>query len=159
MPGLPHSKFAPDLSRVPEAFRTEMLRWILAFSGRFAEMEKLNSVIRQNKVLQTGKQFLRPTSENGVDFHFPTDDIPRNPIFAWSIILDEKEILCGVNLNPGKEEIAYVTVDNDLHAIDSKMKNLYASATCPSELNIEERNGKAIRLTIPPYGLVVYGWL
>jgi len=62
-----------------------------------------------------------------------------------------------INTDYQNTTIAYVTIDNDLHAIDSKLKCLYASGNSPQELTVEVRNGKAIRLTIAPAGFVIYG--
>ncbi|KAA6439815.1 hypothetical protein FEM33_10670 [Dyadobacter flavalbus] len=148
----------PDFSQLPEPARMAILNWIPAFSRKIPEMEKLDMLFRQNAWWNSGKQFLRSTSENGIDFEFPgLKNSPVNPIIAWSVISNKKEVLFAVNTNPEKEAIAYVTVADDLHAVDSRMINLYASSTCPTELNIEVRNGKAIRLTVPAYGFVIYG--
>jgi len=148
----------PDFSRISDPVRTELLNWISAFSSKESEMKKLDLLIRQNAALRSGKELLRSTSENGIDFDFPClRNSPLNSIVAWSVIYDQKEILCAINTNLEEEAIAYVTVDDDLHPIDSKMFNLYASALCPKELNIEVRNGKALRLTVSAYGFVIYG--
>lgn len=49
-----------------------------------------------------------------------------------------------------------ITIDNDLHLEGSKMRRIYEPEDCPRELNVENRNGKAIRLTISPLTFVVY---
>ena len=80
-----------------------------------------------------------------------------NSIIAWSRIFNEREVLCAINTDPDAETVAYVTIDNDLHAIDSKLHLLYSTGASPLELNVETRNGKAVRLTVPPSGFVIYG--
>ncbi|TLU92409.1 hypothetical protein [Dyadobacter sediminis] len=148
---------SPDFPRIPETVSMAMRNWILTFSRKIPEVEKLNMLFRQNAGWNSGQQFLRSTSDNGIDFQFPgLRNNAADAVVAWSVIHNEKEILFAVNLNPEKEAVAYVTIDVALHAVDSRMRNRYASATCPAELNVEVRNGKAIRLTIPAYGFVIY---
>jgi len=74
-------------------------------------------------------------------------------VIAWSRILDGKEVLCAVNLDENDLAVRYSTIDNALHEVTSSMHCLFASELSPAELNVEERNGKAIRLTIPPRAL------
>ncbi|HWV28735.1 MAG TPA: hypothetical protein VN038_03735, partial [Dyadobacter sp.] len=77
-------------------------------------------------------------------------------VIAWSRISGDHEILCAMNLDQEKYACVYATVDDVMHPVDRSMKCLFASDLSPAELNIEVRNGKAIRLTIPPHALVIY---
>lgn len=124
----------------------------------YPEIARIIQVRNQHMALRRGRQYLRQISENGVDFGFPVFTGERmKTIVAWSRILSDQEILCAFNTDLDYETIAYVTIDNSLHGVDSRMKCLYASGLVPSEVNVEVRNGKAVRLTIPPSGFVIYG--
>ncbi|GGM82103.1 hypothetical protein GCM10010967_12260 [Dyadobacter beijingensis] len=123
---------------------------------RPTQMERLDSLIRKYPTLVSGAFFLRSTSRNGNTFSYPDDEAGDKEVIAWSRISGDHEILCAVNLAEEKYACVYVTVDEAMHPIDSSMKCLFASDLSPAELNIEVRNGKAIRLTIPPQALVIY---
>lgn len=119
-------------------------------------MQRLDALVRQYPILLNGEFFLRPTSVDGVNFTKLEDVLDNEGVIAWSRIAGDKEILCALNRNESEYAILFATVDNDTHAVNSSMKCLFASDLSPSELNIETRNGKAIRLIIPPYALVIY---
>lgn len=123
---------------------------------RPSQMKGLDVLIRKHPTLLSGAFFLRATSRNGTIFNFPDDAAGDKDLVAWSRISNGREILCAMNLAQENYAIAYVTVDAGIHPVDSTMKCLYASDLSPTELNIEVRNGKSIRLTIPPHGLVIY---
>jgi glycosidase len=125
--------------------------------GQLAEIHKLRG---QQLPLRRGRQFLRQISGNGVDFGFPERIGGRMlAIVAWSRIFDDKELLCGINTDPNHETKAFVTIDNALHAAGSHLTCLYSttSAEIGQTLTVEARNGKAVSLTVPPAGFVVYG--
>jgi 1,4-alpha-glucan branching enzyme len=119
-------------------------------------MERLDSLIRKYPALLSGAFFLRSTSRNGSQFSFPDDENGDKEVVAWSRMSDDHEILCAMNLAQENYACVYVTVDDVMHPIDSSMRCLFASDLSPAELNIEVRNGKAVRLTIPPQALVIY---
>ena len=80
-------------------------------------------------------------------------------IVAWSRIFNDNELLCAINTDPDQDRTAFVTIDNDLHAAGDRLTCLYS--TRPAEIGrtllVEARNGKAVSLTVPPAGFVVYG--
>lgn len=124
---------------------------------RPAQTERLNALIKSHPALLEGAFYLRPTSANGVDFEQPGPDQPLGTgVIAWSRILGNQEVLCAINCDRQHYAVLYVTIDNDLHSVDSRMSCLFASDLCPSELNVEVRNGKSIRVTIPPDAMVIY---
>lgn len=142
------------------AFRSKNVHFFDEENPWFPEIAKIIEVRKKHLPLRRGRQFLRQISGNGIDFGFPVIFQGRmDSIVAWSRILDTKEILCAINTDPDHETIAYVTIDNNLHPINSKLKRLYGSNETPAELNVEVRNGKAVRLTIPPAGFVIYAYL
>ncbi|KAA0992125.1 alpha amylase C-terminal domain-containing protein [Dyadobacter aurulentus] len=121
-------------------------------------MESLQFVIRACPALQFGDCHWRTISENGTDFMLPEDaeNLPAH-VIAWSRILDGKELLCAVNLHRQQQCVVYVTIDYDLQVSNSKLNRLFGPDNTPTELNVEDRNGKCVRLTIPPDSLVIYG--
>lgn len=123
---------------------------------RPSHIERLDSLVRRYPTLISGAFFLRSTSRNGITFSYPDDQTGDKEVIAWSRVSGENEILCAMNLDQEKYACVYVTVDAMMHPVDSSMKCLFASDLSPAELNIEVRNGKAIRLTIPPHALVIY---
>jgi glycosidase len=140
------------------AFRTKGVHFFREDNPWFPEIAKITEVRKKYIPLRRGRQYLRQISGNGTDFGFPVFMGGRmTSVVAWSRILNEQEILCAFNSDPVHESIAYVTIDEGLHPIDSRLKCLYASAPSPVEVNVEVRNGKAVRLTIPPSGFVIYG--
>ena len=139
------------------AFRSKNVHFFKEDNSWYPEIAKIIDIRKKHLPLRRGRQYLRQISGNGTDFGFPAyPGSHMNSIVAWSRILNDKEILCAVNTDPDHETIAYVTLDNDLHPVNSQVKCLYASGTAPQVLNVEVRNGKAVRLTIPPAGFVIY---
>jgi glycosidase len=140
------------------AFRSKGFHFFKEDTKWFPEISKMIKVRKQHMTLRRGRQYLRQISGNGIDFGFPvlTGNRMRS-IVAWSRIFNENEILCAFNTDPENATIAYVTIDNDLHEVNARMRCLYASGESPAEVNVEVRNGKAVRLTIPPAGFVIYG--
>jgi len=121
-----------------------------------SHMERLDSLIRKYPTLISGAFFLRSTSRNGSTFSYPDEETGDKQVIAWSRISGEHEILCAMNLDQENYICVYVTVDEAMHPIDTSMKCLFVSDLSPAEVNVEVRNGKAIRLTIPPQALAIY---
>ena len=139
------------------AFRSKSRHFFQEGNPWFPEIGKIIEVRNKQIALRRGRQYLRPISGDGVNFGLPVlMGNKMNSIVAWSRIFNDQEILCAFNTDIEHETIAYVTIDSELHVNDSKIKCLYASAPCPPEINIENRNGKSVRLTLPPGGFVIY---
>jgi hypothetical protein len=137
----------------PTAFQD----FLTGFQLNSGSMEAFQLLIEKQPELLLGEHYWRTVSKNGADFAFPTTSGSSSNVVAFSRISNEKEILCAINLSVQKEAVVYVTLDDNLHSSGSRMACLFASAASPRELNVEDRNGKAVRLTVPPGGLVVYG--
>ena len=79
-------------------------------------------------------------------------------IVAWSRVFNDDEMLCAINTDPDNPTTAFVTIDNDLHAAGDHLTCLYS--TMASEIGqavaVEGKNGKAVALTVPAAGFVVY---
>jgi glycosidase len=89
------------------------------------ELAKITKVRQQEIALRRGRQYLRQISGDGSNFGFPKILNGRmRSIVAWSRIIDEQEVLAAVNTDPSSATRAWVTVDQDLHRVDSSMRCL-----------------------------------
>ena len=79
-------------------------------------------------------------------------------LVAWSRSFVDEEILLAVNTGPDQSTAAWVTIDNDLHRAGDRLSCLYStnSTDIGSTAAAEARNGKAIRISVPAGGFVVY---
>jgi hypothetical protein len=79
-------------------------------------------------------------------------------IVAWSRLFVEEEILLAVNTDPDQSSAAWVTVDDDLHATGDTLIRLYSTdgGKVGGSVTVEPRNGKAVRITVPPGGFAIY---
>jgi glycosidase len=125
----------------------------------YRELARIHEVRRSHLPLRRGRQFLRQISGNGREWEFPHRLGGRlRSIVAWSRIFNEDEVLCAINTDPDQATTAFVTIDNDLHAARDRLTCLYSSDATEigGSVDVEARNGKAIVLTVPPGGFVVY---
>jgi hypothetical protein len=79
-------------------------------------------------------------------------------LVPWSRILNNSEVLCAVNTDPDNATTAWVTIDNSLHQAGDELSCILstdAAISAPS-VSVQGRNGKAVRLTVPRGGFVVY---
>ncbi|HXJ80221.1 MAG TPA: alpha-amylase family glycosyl hydrolase, partial [Candidatus Methylomirabilis sp.] len=125
----------------------------------YRELAKIHDLRHQSLPLRRGRQYLRQISGDGRDWGFPQrlGDRMRS-IVAWSRLFDDEEVLCAINTDPDSAATAFVTVDDDLHAAGSQLTCLYSidATEIGRTVTVEPRNGKAISLTVPPAGFVVY---
>jgi len=124
-----------------------------------AELAKITKIRQQEVALRRGRQYLRQISGDGNNFGFPRIMNGRmRSIVAWTRILDEQEVLAAVNTDPGSPTTAWVTIDNDRHAAGDKLRCLYSTddSEIGKTIQAEARNGKAVNLTVPPGGFVIY---
>ncbi|MEO6285781.1 MAG: alpha amylase C-terminal domain-containing protein [Dyadobacter sp.] len=149
---------ASDLLSASPLYQTAVLDFWKDYHEKTALMEGLQLSVQAHPALQFGNHYWRSISENGIEFSTPNAGINHfNDVIAWSRIFNGTEVLCAINLHPHKQAVVYVTIDEHLHGTGSKMKLLYGSGSVPEELNVEDRNGKSIRLTLPTRALVIYG--
>ncbi len=142
------------------AFRSRARHFFDEDQTVYRELAKIHQVRRDHIALRRGRQFLRPISGNGVDFGLPHPiQGPMRSIVAWSRIFDEREVLCAINTDPAAASTAFVTVDAGLHAVGESLTCLYSTdnAEAGRAIAVEPRNGKAVPLTVPPAGFVIYG--
>lgn len=108
--------------------------------------------------LRRGRQYLREISGDGVTFGLPgvVGDRMRS-VVPWSRLFLETETICAISSDPGAVRSAWVTIDASLHRPGDALRVVHASdpALVGAELGVEPRNGLAVRLTVPPGGVVV----
>ncbi len=112
--------------------------------------------------LSRGRQYLRQISDSGEPGRFA---LPRMmggqmlSVVPWSRLFADQEILLAINTDAQQPRTAWVTVDAALHADSAVLTCLYS--TDPAQIGgsapIEARNGKAVRISVPPGGFVAYG--
>jgi glycosidase len=144
------------------AFRSRGRHFFNENQSDYQELAKIHKLRGNQLTLRRGRQFLRQisASTDGVNFGFPQVLGGRMlSVVAWSRIFNDNEILCAINTDPDHATTAFVTIDNDLHATGSRLSCLYStnSAEIGQPLTVAARNGKAVLLTVPSAGFVVYG--
>lgn len=127
-------------------------------SAAYQQLAAILSLRRQLLPLRRGRQYLREISGDGIHFGVPTTIGGQiRSIVPWSRILADEEVLCAMNTDYDQAQAAWVTVDGALHSTGDSIEILYS--TDPSQigagLQIEERNGRAVFLTVPAAGFVI----
>jgi hypothetical protein len=125
----------------------------------YVELAKIFDIRSKNLPLRRGRQYLREISGDGMSFglpHMVGNEI--RSIVAWSRIFDERECLLAINTDPGNPQTAWVTIDNGLHEAGASLTCIYSTQASDigSQLNVKMQNGKAVLLTVPPGGFVIY---
>ena len=79
-------------------------------------------------------------------------------VMPWSRLFNNEELLLAINTDSGQSRTAWVTVDNDLHRAGDALRCIYSSdpEQIGSTVRVETRNGKAVSLTVPAAGFVIY---
>jgi glycosidase len=125
----------------------------------YRELSKILALRRAKLPLRRGRQYLRDISVNGVDFG-PPEPIggELRSVVPWSRIFVDDELLLAINTDPDDPARAWVTIDDRLHAAGATLACLYS--TDPAQIGqtaiVEARHGKAVQLTVPPAGFVVF---
>ncbi len=145
------------------AFRSRGRHFFSEDQPVYQQLGKVHKLRGNQLPLRRGRQFLREISGpgDGANFGFPEMMGGRMlSIVAWSRIFNDSELLCAINTDPDHQTTAYVTIDNDLHGDPgNRVTCLYStnSAEIGRTLAVEPRNGRAVLLTVPAAGFVVYG--
>jgi glycosidase len=125
----------------------------------YVELAKILDIRSKNPVLRRGRQYLREISGDGIGF-----DLPKmlggeiRSVVAWSRILDERECLLAINTDAWNPSTAWVTIDDGLHKAGTSLTCTYSTraSNIGNKLPVQMRNGKAVYLTVPPGGFVIY---
>ncbi len=122
----------------------------------------INQIRKERLALRRGRQYLREISESGEAGTFGYPHMMGDRILSvvpWSRIFDNHEIVLAINTDVDQSRSAWVTIDNYLHGDKSTfLKCIYSTDTAQIDttITIEQKNGKAVRLTVPPGGFVIY---
>ncbi|MDO8846306.1 MAG: hypothetical protein Q7U98_18925 [Methylicorpusculum sp.] len=84
---------------------------------------------------------------------------PKLSIVPWSRIFNKQEIVLAINTDADNARTAWVTIDYKLHQEESSVLTcIYSteSTQIGTTCEIEARNGRAIQLTVPGGGFVIY---
>ena len=125
----------------------------------YIELQKILNIRNTDRIYTRGRQYLRPISGDGVSFGLPVmlgGQILG--VIPWSRLLDDQEAVLAINTDMDNPRSAWVTVDASLHKPDDPLKCIYSteSAQIGQTLPVEPRNGRAVRLTVPPAGFVIF---
>ena len=122
---------------------------------------RLSQVRREHIALRRGRQYLREISASGEPDSFgPPHMIGQEirSVVPWSRIFSDREVLVAVNTDLDHARTVWVTVDVDLHRNRQPMTCLLSTdlAQEGASVPVEARNGRAVQLTVPPGGVVIY---
>lgn len=144
------------------AFRSKERHFFNESNVVFQECAKICKLRQKYAALRRGRQYLREISSNGREFGLPHMIGGRmKSIVAWSRIFADRELLCALNTDTESRTDAFVTIDAGLHAAGESLSCIYAYPAggangLPRKVDVLSRNGKAVALSIPPSGFVIY---
>jgi glycosidase len=143
------------------AFRTRGVHFFDEDNRVYQELAKVLEIRRQNIVLRRGRQYLRSISapNDGVRFSLPEMvGGQMRSVVPWSRIFNGKEVLLAINTDYDQSKTAWVTVDNELHQAGDVLQCLYSTdaAQVGQSVTVEARNGKAVLITVPAAGFVIF---
>lgn len=131
-------------------------------NGLYEELTKILAIRKKKTVLRRGRQYLRQISDSGNEgsFGYPYMMGERMlSVIPWSRIFNDEEMVLAINTDTEKPRAAWVTIDSELHEGKPPfMQCIYSTeaAQIGNRLSIEARNGKAVQITVPAGGFVVY---
>jgi glycosidase len=142
------------------AFRSKNRHFFNEDQLVYKELAQILQIRKERVTLRRGRQYLRQISGDGINFGLPC--IIGNQIRSivpWSRVFDGQEILLLINTDCQNSASAWVTIDNSLHRAGEKLKCIYSSqdkSKIGSEVIIEDRNGKAVRINASPCEFAIY---
>lgn len=124
-------------------------------------ISKVLTLRRTHLALRRGRQYLREISASGDEGSFGMPHMVGGQIrfvVPWSRIFNNQEIVLAINTDPDQAHTAWVTIDSTLHGLLGELTRLYSTDNDVSapKVAVEPRNGRAIRITVPPAGFVIY---
>jgi glycosidase len=141
------------------AFESSGYHFFNEESYAYVEFAKILNIRKAELVLRRGRQYLREISGDGVNFGLPKIiGTEIRSVVPWSRILDTQEIVVAINTDYNTPLTVWVTIDNDLHNADSRFFCAYSSDRnqIGSHVAVAALNGKAIQVTVPAAGCVIY---
>lgn len=142
----------------------------------YVELAKILALRRRIPALRRGRQYLREIADgsDGSDGGGGSGDgsfgLPRLPgpspaapgtlrsVVPWSRIFADQEVLLAINTDVTSARTAWVTVDAGLHAEGATLTCRYSTdpGAVGQAVTVEARNGRAVLLTVPAAGFVMY---
>lgn len=127
----------------------------------YQELAKILDLRRRKIALRRGRQYLREISGDGQSFGLPHKIGDRmRSVVPWSRLFNDEEVLLAINTDADHARTAWVIVDSGLHQAGDRMECLYSTdpAQVGSEVVVREirENTRAVQLTVPPAGFVVF---
>jgi glycosidase len=143
------------------AFRTRGVHFFDEDNRVYQELAKVLEIRRKNIVLRRGRQYLRPiyAPNDGVRFSLPEMvGGQMRSVVPWSRIFNGKEVLLAINTDYDQSRTAWVTVDNELYQGGDVLRCIYSTDAMQvgQSVKVEARNGKAVLITIPAAGFVIF---
>jgi len=142
------------------AFRSRSRHFFREDAGIYARVAELLALRRTHLALRRGRQYLRQISGDGSGFGYPAVVGERmRSVVPWSRLFNDQELVVAINTDPDAPRGAWVTIDDFLHAAGDRLTCVYSTdaAEIGRSVTVEARNGKAVWLTVPTAGVVVYG--
>lgn len=141
------------------AFRSKDRHFFDEQTPAYRELSKILGLRAREPALRRGRQFLRQISGDGLNFGLPQMINGQiRSVVPWSRIFVDQEVVCAMNTDPDSSRSAWVTIDDSLHKIGDKLTCNYSSdaGQIGGTVTAEARNGKAVQLTVPKGGFVVF---
>ncbi len=141
------------------AFRSRDRHFFNEDNEVYKELAKILAIRKENIVIRRGRQFLRQISGDGVNFGFPRMIGSQiRSVVPWSRIFNGREVILAINTDFDGLRSAWATIDNGIHQVGKHVTCIYSSdrSQIGEQLIVEERNGKAVNLTVPPAGFVIF---
>ncbi len=141
------------------AFRSSGRHFFNEDAEGYRALAELLELRRRRIALRRGRQYLREISGDGLSFGLPAMvDGSLHSVVAWSRMFNDQEVLCAINTDPDQWRTAWVTVDDELNPSGQELRCVHSSdpAQRGTSVIVEPRNGKAVLLTVPPAGVVVF---
>ncbi len=128
-------------------------------SKAYVEFAKILKIRKAELALRRGRQYLREISGDGINFGLPKMfGTEIRSVVPWSRILDRQEIVVAINTDYGEALTVWVSVDDNLHRAGSTFSCIYSteSKQIGSKVSVAPLNGKAVQITVPAAGCVMY---
>jgi glycosidase len=125
----------------------------------FQAVAAIADLLKRRIELRRGRQYLREISADGSGFGYPHRiGGQMRAVVPWSRLFDDRELVLAINTDADNSHTAWVTIDDSLHRVGDRLTCIFAtdSALVGQIANVEARNGKAVRITVPAAGFIVY---
>lgn len=141
------------------AFRTANRHFFNEQHPAYVELSKILKLRANEPTLRRGRQYLRQISADGVNFGYPSMIGSQiRSVVPWSRLFNDQEVLLAINTDPTNASSAWVTIDDSLHQAGDQLTCIYSTNATQISQNtaISPKNGKAVNITVPPGGFVMY---